>query len=191
MLSSSPSQESTALGNYSAYAKAFADSMNGAGDLNKDGKVTLGEIQTYSTKRTSELLIAARSANKQNAIVTWSPSVSKETTLASVNRAPAPVAKTLPKEAPKRFAGTETLPGYGKLSFAMYSDGRVVMVDAKSTTEGIWRQQGAQYTLSFSNGSVIYTGMLNGTTMSGNATSPSARQESVQSWTWTVRQQGD
>src|SRR4029079_6758358 len=69
MLSSSPDQESTALGNYSAYAKAFADSMAGAADLNGDRKVTLGEIQAYSKKHTADLLLAARSKNKQDAIV--------------------------------------------------------------------------------------------------------------------------
>jgi hypothetical protein len=189
LLSSSPTQESTALGNYSAFAKAFADSMTSAGDLNKDAKITLGEIQTYSAKRTSDLLIAARSSNKQNVVVTWSPSLSRDTPLARVGKAPVDVAvKELPKEAPRRFTGTETLPGYGKLSFALYSNGRAIMVDAKSSSEGIWRQKGALYTLSFANGSVVYTGTLKGTTLSGTATSPSPRQEAMQSWTWAVQQ---
>lgn len=55
--------------------------------------------------------------------------------------------------------------------------------------EGIWRQQGAQFTLSFANGSVIYSGKLQGTTLSGTATSPSPRQEAMRTWTWTVQQQ--
>jgi hypothetical protein len=84
--------------------------------------------------------------------------------------------------------GTETLPGYGKLSFKTYKNGRAVMVDAKSTTEGIWRKQGNQFTLSFADGAVVYTGTLNGATLSGTATSPAARQEAVRSWTWTVKQ---
>jgi hypothetical protein len=189
MLSSAPHQESTALGNYSAFAKAFFDSMNGAADLNRDTKITFSEIQTYSIKRTSDLLVAARSTNKQNAIVNWSPSLSGETALGYAGKASGPVAGALPKEAPRRFAGNETLPGYGKLSFALYSNGRAVMVDAKSTMEGIWRQQGNQYTLAFANGSVIYTGTLSGATLSGTATSPAVRQQGRQSWTWTVRQQ--
>jgi hypothetical protein len=189
MLSSSPTQESTALGNYSAFAKALVDSMAGGADLNKDSKITLGEIQTYSKKRTSDLLIAARSANKQDAIVNWSPSLSKETPLAHAGKSTVEVAKALPKEKAKRFTGTETLAGYGKLSFAMYSNGRVVMVDAKSTMEGIWRQEGSQMTLAFANGSVIYTGTLSGNTLAGTATSPMARQEALRSWNWTVQQQ--
>ncbi len=190
MLSSAPNQESTALGNFSAFARAFFDAMNGAGDLNKDAKITLGEIQTYSTKRTSDLLILARSKNKQNAMVTWSGSLTSETPLAaSVGKGPVEVAQALPAETPKRFAGSETLPGYGKLSFALYSNGRVIMEDAKSSVDGIWRQQGTQFTLSFSNGSVVYTGTLNGSTLSGSATSPSARQDAPLLWTWTVQQQ--
>ena len=84
---------------------------------------------------------------------------------------------------------TETLPGYGKLSFALYSNGRAVMTDANSTAEGLWRQQGDQYTLSFENGAVVYTGALNGATLSGSATSPSARQEGLKTWTWSVERQ--
>lgn len=191
MLSSSPDQTSAALGNYSAYAKAFADTMAGAGDLNKDTKITLGEIQAYSKKRTADLLATARNPDKQDSIVTWSPSISKETTLAYAGKSPAlAAAKPLPNETPLRWTGSETLPGYGNLSFALYSNGRAIMVDAKSTSEGIWRKQDKQYTLSFANGAVVYTGTVEGATLSGTATSPSARQEAMKSWTWTVKQPG-
>jgi hypothetical protein len=189
MLSSGADQTSTALGNYSAYAKALQDTMAGAGDLNKDAKVTLGEIQVYSKRRTAELLAAARSSNKQDSIVAWSPSISKEAPLAHAGKGALAAAKPLPSDAPLRWAGTETLPGYGNLSFAMYSNGRAVMVDAKSTTEGIWRKQDSQYTLSFASGAIVYTGTLNGANLSGTATSPSARQENMRSWTWTVKRQ--
>lgn len=189
MLSSAPHQESTAMGNFSAYAKAFADTMAGGGDLNRDSKITLGEIEFYSKKRTADLLAAARVPRRQDAIVTWSPSLSKETTLGYTGKAPVEVAKALPTEAPRRFVGTETLPGYGALSFALYSNGRAVMVDAKSTTEGIWRQQGDQFTLAFANGSIVYTGVQNGAVIAGTATSPSVRQQAMESWNWTVQQQ--
>lgn len=189
MLSSAPHQTSAALGNYSAYAKAFADTLAGAGDLNRDSKITLGEIQAYSPKRATALINAARSTNKQDAIVAWSPSLTKDSPFAIAGKADVQVATALPTEAPRRYDGTETLPGYGNLIFAMYSGGRVVMTDAKSTTEGIWRRQGNQFTLQFSGGSVVYTGTLNGTTLSGRATSPSSREEAMQSWTWTTQQQ--
>jgi hypothetical protein len=188
LLSSASNQTSAALGNYSAYAKAFADSMAGGGDLNRDSKITLGEIKIDSKKRTSDLLLASRNPNKQDAVITWSPSLSQDTTLAAAGTAPALLVKNLPRETPRRYAGNETLPGYGKLSFDMYSGGRAIMTDAKSTSEGIWRQQGNQYTLSFANGSVVYTGNANGAVISGSATSPSTRQQGTQSWTWNVQQ---
>ena len=188
LLSSSPDQESTALGSFSAYAKAFVDAMSGHGDLNKDTKITLGEIQTYTKKRTSDLLIAARSQNKQDAIVTWSPSMSKDSLLGYVGKT-APinvVAAPLSKDA-RRLTGTETLAGYGRLSFELHKDGRVVMTDAKDTAEGVWRRQGNQYTLSFANGAIVYVGTENGTTISGTASGPAARQAGRQTWNWSVQ----
>ena len=65
------------------------------------------------------------------------------------------------------------------------------MVDARETTEGIWRKTDNQFTLLFSNGAVVYTGTLNGGTLSGTATSPSPRQEAPRTWNWTVRQAGN
>ncbi len=189
MLSSAADQTSAALGNYSAYAKAFADSMAGGADLNKDTKITLGEIQIYSKKRTGDLLASARSPNKQDPVVTWSPSLSKDATFAFAGKTTVDVAKALPKDAPKRFEGTETLAGYGKLSFAIHAKGRVVMTDAKSTSEGIWQLQDNQYTLSFANGAVVYTGTLKGAVLSGTATSPGARQDEMKTWNWTTQRQ--
>src|SRR5205814_97292 len=115
-------------------------------------------------KRTSDLLVAARSPNKQDAIVTWSPSLSKDSPLGYAGKtAPIEVASTRPQsnDPPRRLTGSETLPGFGKLAFELYKDGHVVMTDAKNTTDGIWRQQGNQYTLSFANGSIVYNGTQN------------------------------
>ena len=116
--------------------------------------------------------------------------MSKDTPLAHTGTivAAAPK-KARPKEVPLRWEGTETLAGYGKLEFAMYPSGRAVMVDAKNTMEGIWRQQDGQYTLSFGNGSIVYTGTLADGVISGTATSPSPRQQKMRQWNWTVEQQ--
>jgi hypothetical protein len=189
MLSSAANQTSAAMGNYSAFAKAFADAMAGGADSNKDGKVTLGEIQVYTSRRTAELLEHARNKNKQDCIVAWSPSMSRDVPFAFTGKsAPDPV-RPPPTDVPTRWVGTETLAGFGKLSFAMHAQGRVIMVDAKETSEGIWRKNGNEYTLSFSDGAVIYTGRLNGATLSGTATSPSAPHEPLRSWTWSVKMQ--
>ena len=189
MLSSAANQTSAALGNYSAFAKAFSDAMAGGGDLNKDGKVTLSEIQTYTYRRTAELLTHSRIKEKQDCIVAWSPSISKDTPFAYTSKFTSTAVNAPLTGAATRWAGSETLPGFGKLSFSMYPNGRVVMVDAKETSEGIWRRQGNQFTLSFNDGAVVYTGALNGAALSGTATSPSPRTSAMQSWTWSVKQQ--
>jgi hypothetical protein len=189
MLSSAAHQTSSALGNYSAFAKALVDTMAGSGDLNKDGKITVGEIQVASQKRTAQLLNQARVTDPQDTVVAWSPSISKDTPLAHTGTVVAAVARPRPKEIPLRWTGAETLAGYGKLSFAMYPSGRAVMVDARDTMEGVWRQHGGQYTLSFANGSIVYTGTLADGTLSGTATSPSPRQQKMRQWNWTVEQQ--
>ncbi|MCS7045616.1 MAG: caspase family protein [Gemmataceae bacterium] len=190
MMSSAPHQTSAALGNFSAFAKAFADAMAGNGDLNRDGKVTLEEIKTYTARRTAQLLAQARISDKQDCIVAWSPSISRDLPLAISGRVVAlEPKKAAPADKATRWVGSETLPGYGKLAFALYPDGRAVMIDARDTSEGVWRQENDQYTLLFGNGSVVYTGTRQGNTISGKATSPSTRQRNIQSWDWTVQLQ--
>jgi hypothetical protein len=186
MLSSSATQTSAALGQYSAFAKAFADSMTASGDLNRDGRVTLDEIQTYSFRRTAQLLNQSRNQGRQDSIVAWSPSISKDTPFA-VTGTPTTVAAKAPTGNAKRWAGTESLAGYGKLSFALYPGGRAVMIDAKNTVEGTWQQTDNQVSLTFFDGSVVYSGTVNDSTMSGTATAPGARMDQRRSWTWSVK----
>jgi hypothetical protein len=187
MLACTGEQTSAALGNYSTFAKAFADAMAGGGDLKKDGKITLGQMQVYTKQRTDELVAGARQP-KQDSIVAWSPSISSQMPFAYTAKSALQPAKPPPTESLMHWVGSETLPGYGKLSFTTYANGRAVMVDAKSTAEGVWRKQNNQFTLSFANGAVVYTGTLKGATLSGTATGPSPRQQAKQSWTWTVKQ---
>jgi hypothetical protein len=191
MLSSAANQTSAALGNYSAFAKAFFDAMAGGADLNGDGKITLGEIKAYTQRRTAELLMHSRIKQRQDCIVVWSPSLSADTPLGRTGKAVASTQRPAPTGNPTRWAGTENLAGYGKLSFALYPDGRVIMVDAKETSQGIWRQENNRYTLSFNDGAVVYAGTLNGNTLGGTATSPAPRTEALRSWQWSVTRQGN
>jgi Caspase domain len=186
MLACSGEQTSAALGNYSTFAKAFADGMAGGGDLKKDSKITLGQMQSYTRQRTNELVAGARQP-KQDSIVAWSPSISREMPFAYTGNPVLAAAKPTPTESFTNWEGSETLPGFGKLSFKTYSNGRAVMVDAQSTTEGIWRKTGNQFTLSFANGAIVYTGTVNGATLAGTASSPAARDLARKSWTWTVK----
>jgi Caspase domain len=187
MLACTGEQTSAALGNYSTFAKAFADGMAGGGDLKKDGVITLGQMKTYTKKRTDQLVAGARQP-KQDSIVAWSPSISSDMPFAYSGRPVLAAAQPQPTESATHWSGSEDLANFGKLAFATYANGRAVMVDAHNTTEGIWRKQGNQITLSFANGAIVYTGTLNGTTLSGTASSPASRQTANKAWTWTVKQ---
>jgi Caspase domain len=175
MVSSTAEQTSNALGDYSAFAKAFADSMAGSADLNSDGKVTLDEIRQYSGKRTYELLKKHGNQGKQDSAIAWSPSISGNMTLAmpaaanianNENEAkPQPTVKA----SSKRWIGTENLPGYGALALTFSTDGSVIMADAKATSKGTWEMTGDQITARFDNGRVLYTATIRGGAMSGSA----------------------
>ena len=178
MLSSSAEQESAALGQYSAFAKAFADGMAGAADLQKTGKINLEEIRTYTRNRTHELIRQHKSSLKQDTIVSWSPGVSGAMIVAATK----PIASVVPAQATV-WVGSETLGGYGSLTLHMHPGGKAVMMDAKSTSQGTWEQKGKQIILRFHDGKVVYTGELSQTTLSGTA------QNLKTSWKFSVQLQ--
>ena len=166
MLSSKADQESAALGNFSAFAKAFVDSAEGSADVNRDGKITLAEMKSYSFKRTHDLLRQAHNNGKQDAVVAWSRSMSDDTTFAV-------------RPAARVWRGSENLASYGGLSFRCFNDGTVQMQDKDGMTEGQWKQ--ANGVMTFHVGGVVYTGRVNGNTISGTAVNGGTR------WTFTVR----
>lgn len=83
LLSSSKSQTSAALGQYSAFAKAFVDGLAGKGDLNNDGTVTLAEIGRYAHLRTHSLLKDRKIKSTQDSQTFWSPSIPDNMPLAA------------------------------------------------------------------------------------------------------------
>jgi Caspase domain len=190
MVSSGADQMSNALGDYSAFAKAFADSMAGDADLNRDGKVTLEEIMKFSGKRTHDLLKKAGNQAKQDSIIAWSANIPNDLTLALPAKAGAALARAQMADNPPAgfaawtvFTGTENLPGFGPLAFTCTADGRVVMADAKGMSMGTWQETGGDVTLRFSDGRVVYSGKLTGSRMSGNA------NNGTTTWAWSVQLQ--
>ncbi len=90
-----------------------------------------------------------------------------------------PAAKTTSLKG-KTFQGSETLQGYGQLTFRFQANNIVEMFDAKETVRGRWQQQGANVTLRFWNGNVVYRGTIDGTAISGTAFNGKSN------WTWIV-----
>ena len=166
LLSSKADQTSNALGKYSAFARAFVDSVEGNADANRDGKITLTEVKSYSFRRTHDLMKLANNKNQQDAVVAWSKSVSGDSTFAV-------------KPASRLWNGHENLASYGNVSFRCFAGGVAQMQDKDGTTEGTWTQTNGTMTFRF--GSVVYSGRVSGDTFSGTAVSGDKR------WTFTVK----
>ncbi len=79
--------------------------------------------------------------------------------------------------------GSETLAGYGDLTFHFHADGAVTMSDADGESCGTWRQCGCQVTLAFHGGRVIYSGTVSGDCMWGTA------RNCRTCWRWNLQQQ--
>jgi hypothetical protein len=76
------------------------------------------------------------------------------------------------------WQGTESLAGFGKVTFRLLAEGKAVMIDAQSTTGGSWKRKGDEVTITFSN--CIYTGTIKGDVLAGRA-----RFTVGESRTWT------
>jgi len=59
------------------------------------------------------------------------------------------------------------LAGFGALTFVLVDDGKVTMVDAKTTDTGTWTQTGRTVTIQFSN--CVYDAQLDGAVLQGTA----------------------
>jgi hypothetical protein len=78
------------------------------------------------------------------------------------------------------WVGTEDLPGYGRLEF-QFNNGKVTMIDAKSTTEGTFTHDTVTHTVVCTfPGSSVYTGTIVGNTLSGTA------RDEHRTWNFTV-----
>jgi hypothetical protein len=82
------------------------------------------------------------------------------------------------------WSGTENLQGFGKLTFEFHGDGTAVMIDARSTVQGTWAQQGREVVIRFNN--CVYVGEIQGQQMRGSAHFVENGQPRGEPWTFTV-----
>ncbi len=159
------------LGQYQngAFTQAFLESLSGSGDANRDGALTLQEMHNYVYRRVGQL-----TNNKQH-IKTFVPNLA----LGNMTLAASSAAAT--SSSAFVWRGSETLQGFGALSFTFEGNNRVVMTDVKARSVGTWSQQGDTVTLQFSSGRVVYQGRMSGSTFSGTASNGATR------WNFTVQ----
>ncbi len=82
------------------------------------------------------------------------------------------------------WSGTESLAGFGKLSFQFDADGKATMFDAKAKVFGKWSQAGNAVTISFTN--CVYQGTLQGKSLTGMARYTTGEAN----WTFTLSYEG-
>jgi hypothetical protein len=79
------------------------------------------------------------------------------------------------------WTGKENLFGqWTELSFALMAGNQAVMVTPQGKTQGTWQQLGTQVVLQFPNIKTVFTGTLNGNTLSGQG------QDNLGSWSFSV-----
>jgi S1-C subfamily serine protease len=77
------------------------------------------------------------------------------------------------------WSGNETLAGYGKLTFQFITNRDVIMLDNDGSTRGSFIHTGNTVKVVFGGG-IVYTGNVNGNSMSGSATN------GQNNWTWNL-----
>jgi hypothetical protein len=82
------------------------------------------------------------------------------------------------------WSGSESLSGYGRLTFEFYGGGRAVMIDTSGRTSGSWSRSGNSVTLRFHQ-TVVYRGTIRGTVLSGSGSS-----KNRSNWSWSVTREG-
>jgi hypothetical protein len=80
------------------------------------------------------------------------------------------------------WVGTETLAGFGKLTFQFAPGGKAVMIDAQSTVNGTYTVNGNQIVINLP-GVATYRGAINGTAITGQGTADQG------TWNFTVSKQ--
>jgi hypothetical protein len=201
MVSSMPSQMSAALGQFSAFAQAVFEGLSGYADFDGDGFITLREVRRYAYQRVHDLVADGR----QDGEIEASLSVNDSLKLAKASKPTTQVTQRPPLKANAggkpntvpngampggkinlagtTWSGRENLQGFGDLAFRFaVAYGHVTMVDTAGSTQGTYTIAGDQVTLTFNNGQTVYTGRVQGNTLSGTA-----RGGRGLTWSWSVR----
>jgi hypothetical protein len=79
------------------------------------------------------------------------------------------------------WTGSETLGGFGALTFQFRDQGKAIMIDTQGNWPGTFVQDAQEVTIKFFNGDVIYRGKITGKDMAG-----SAENKAGGKWTFKV-----
>jgi hypothetical protein len=156
----------------SLYTEYLLKGLKGAADMNKDGFISLAEIDAY---------VSGELANKGANPPTLVRPANVPSTLPLARLAAGPVQQVVVL-ANTTWSGTENFPGYNRVtpvSFRFSANGSVEMTDAEGKANGQWTRNGNNITLTFQ-GVATYRGTINGSTITGQG------QADAGTWAFTV-----
>ena len=94
-------QEATNAGENGVLSKAIAEALTPSGDLDKDGRITLGEMQIFVTRRTVQLLEPLK--HKQDCEIAFFGTANKDTVVALTKTLTPMARKFEPPKLPSNF----------------------------------------------------------------------------------------
>ncbi|HZZ78095.1 MAG TPA: hypothetical protein VFE62_06235 [Gemmataceae bacterium] len=148
----------------SLYTQFLLQGLHGKADSNHDGHVTLNEAANYARQQLLNYDKGKKTADQQNSVWSHPANVSANLTIANLTNSNSNSTQTVGAAI---YSGKENLAGYGKLSFTLEANNKVIMHDAKSTVHGTYSRSGNQVTLNFPQVQATYHGTMNGFQISG------------------------
>jgi len=173
------------------FTKAFLAGLGGKADLNRDGKITLAEVDAYVSNQLDIYNKGKKAKECQQCSLLRPANVASSLPMALVGATSTPVVTnpTTPVVTPNpttgglagtTWQGQETLSGFGNLKFVFQGGGQVTMYDVQKNYPGTWTQQGNRVTINLPSVQLTYTGTVNGTTIAGQGSDPKGK------WTFNV-----
>lgn len=155
----------------SLYTRLLLEALNGKADMNKDGLISLAEVDAYVSGQ-----LALKAGNPESTLLRPA-NVPSSLPLAKLQVQTASAAAPL---AGTTWSGKECVSGYSALTFQFQSGGKVTMIDAQNTVHGTYTQDGNAVTITLP-GVAVYTGTVNGASLTGQGSC-----DSLGTWSYAV-----
>jgi len=172
----------------SKFTEYLLAGLNGAADMNKNGVVSLAELDAYMSGCLENFNAKRPNSKPQDSTILRPANVPSALPLAKLAAAPvaqapvapAPVAQVQVQNlAGTTWTGSENLNGYGKLTFKFLANGKAVMIDSQSTVQGSYTMTGNQVTIQLP-GVAVYQGTINGDAFTGTG------KDDTRTWSFNV-----
>jgi hypothetical protein len=146
------------------FTKTFVAGLTGQADANKDGKITLAEIDAYVANELEKHNKGKLPKDFQQCTVLRPADVPSSLPLALLTVSPG-LHKNLTNT---QWEGKEIVEGFGKLNFELLANGKAISYDLlERKYTGTWSHQGDKVWINLPDVGTYYTGTLKGSTITG------------------------